>query len=83
MWIANSQLEISTNQAIIMTKQESQEQKLDELKETQSAQLKGIADSHDTIWPRLRAHGENISMLREKIEDICKCEVRLNQPEKF
>lgn len=83
LWIASSQLEISTNQAVIMTKQEVQERKLDELKKSQAAQLGTLTNNQNNIWPRLRAHGENIAMLREKIEDICQCQVRLKDPEKF
>ena len=37
----------------------------------------------DQIWPRLRAHGENIEVIHRKIEELCGCEMRLNDPDKF
>ena len=34
-------------------------------------------------WPRLRAHGENVQILKREIEKICKCVINLKVPEKF
>jgi len=39
--------------------------------------------SYNTIWPRLRAHGENLKVLTREIEELCNCEVKLTVPEDF
>lgn len=36
-----------------------------------------------TVWPRLRAHGENIAILSRQLELLCQCKIELNQPQTF
>jgi len=35
------------------------------------------------VWPRLRAHGENIEVLKRELETLCDCTIKLNDPEQF
>jgi len=37
----------------------------------------------NTIWPRLRVHDENLTLLKREIEALCNCDIQLNDPEKF
>jgi hypothetical protein len=48
-----------------------------------SLNVSRLERSIDTIWPRLRAHGENAELLRREIERLCNCKIKLNEPEKF
>jgi len=50
---------------------------------TAAAHINRLEVSINTVWPRLRAHGENLALLARHIETLCKCSVKLNDPEKF
>lgn len=101
IWIASSQLEINTNQAVILSKLEFQETILESdrmkvqsdlrsLRELLSVQTESLQDQLDILehnqnqlWPRIRAHGENITILKNDLEQLCNCKINLSEPEKF
>lgn len=83
MWIASSQLDINTKQAVILHKLESQEKLYTVDREDTRSQLALLLDNQNRIWPRLRAHGENIQILKRKFEEVCNCTIELKEPERF
>ena len=50
---------------------------------TAAVHINRLELSLNQVWPRLRAHGENLALLARQIEALCKCTVKLNDPEKF
>lgn len=49
-----------------------------------SARIERMESSLEQVWPRLRAHGENIGTLREKIIEIHPgASIQLKAPERF
>lgn len=83
LWIASSQLNISTTQAVILRDLAAQEELLKINVREQDKDLKQLNSRMDQIWPRLRAHGENITLIKDKLEVLCKCKIQLRQPEQF
>ena len=81
MWIATSQVEIVTTQAVILNNQEVQAEQLTASVEAQKQAVERLDHNFDQIWPRLRTHGENIAILTREIEELCDCKVDLKQPE--
>ena len=50
---------------------------------TAAAHTARLETSFNTVWPRLRAHGENIALMARQVEALCKCDIKLHDPEKF
>ena len=76
LWIANSQLTLVTTTAVMA----EQVQHMTQIQTEQAKRYDGLLNQ---IWPRLRAHGSNIAILAREIESICKCKVKLTEPEEF
>ena len=48
-----------------------------------SLSVNRLEKSIDTIWPRLRSHGENVEIVAREVERLCDCKINLNEPDKF
>jgi hypothetical protein len=83
LWIASSQLSITTEIAVVSRNQEVMVEKLTETTSATEIRLDAIAALVNQIWPRLRAHGENMEILRRELEELCQCKIDLKQPEQF
>ena len=83
LWIASSQLTLVTTTAVIQRDLQSQSEAIDNIHEQQKSALQRVNLNINQIWPRLRAHGENIEVLRQALESMCECKVKLAEPEKF
>lgn len=83
VWIASSQLNINTQMAVIVYKLEAQEELFSDTRATFNDQFGTLLDNQNRIWPRLRNHGENISILRRALEEQCQCTINLEEPEGF
>lgn len=83
MWIASSQLTISTNQAVIINKLEAQKEVINISNNNTDLQIEILHERLNQVWPRLRAHGENIAVVKRKLEALCDCNIDLNEPEQF
>lgn len=83
LWIASSQLTITTNLAVVTRNQEVIVEKLLDTTDSVEARLDSMTALMNQVWPRLRTHGENIEILRREIETLCDCEITLKTPEKF
>ena len=46
-------------------------------------ELHDLERNQNFIWPRLRAHGENIYNMARILEDVCNCDVDIKQPDDF
>ena len=82
-WIASNQVEIITSQAVLQRDFEAQSNALNRFVAQTDTTNKEVKEWMAQIWPRLRTHGENIEVLKNEIEDICKCPISLKRPEEF
>ena len=82
-WIAQNQVEIITSQAVLQRDFSTQSEAINRFVKRTDEQNEEVKKWISQIWPRLRAHGENIEVLRNEIEDICKCPIELKKPEEF
>lgn len=83
IWIAASQLEINTQQAVILVKLENQQHLYTKQKESVDSRLSLLLDNQNRIWPRLRAHGENLQIVARELEKYCNCDIKLKDPEPY
>ena len=83
VWIATSQLDINTQMAVVLYKLESQEELIEQNIKDVDDELDILLDNQNRIWPRLRAHGENIQVLAQILEKHCDCKIELKDPEPF
>ena len=83
MWIASNQVTIITSQAVLQRDFVSQAQSITRFIKHQDTTNSEVKDWMSQIWPRLRTHGENIAVLKNELEDICKCPITLKRPEEF
>ena len=83
VWIATSQIEIGKNQAVILNNQEIQGDQLETAVESQRAAIVRLDTSLNTIWPRIRNHGEAIEILKRELELVTGKDIELPDPERF
>ena len=83
IWVAASQLNITTETALLNQKLEQQETLMTSYLERKEEMISNLLQNQNNIWPRLRTHGENIQVLKREIERMCDCQVELKQPERF
>ena len=83
VWIASSQVELITRQAVILNNQEAIRMQINETTTAQRDQMARMELNLNRVWPRLRTHGENIAILTREIEVLCKCKIILKLPEEY
>jgi len=82
--ISEAQTELKAQQAVFIANQKAIEAKLDlRIKHLESG-YEEHENSIQNIWPRIRAHGSNILLLEEEIEDHHnEADIHLKEPERF
>ena len=83
VWIASSQLKLTTTTALIQHQLNEQQKTLAAYVRTGEGRLDSIEQRLLQVWPRLRAHGENIEILRRETERLCSCKIEQSEPEDF
>jgi len=83
VWIASNQVTIITSQAVLQRDFVAQAESLKRFTRSAEVTHAEVKEWLEQIWPRLRAHGENLEVLAREIEDLCQCPVDLKRPEDF
>lgn len=83
MWIGSSQLQLTTDMALTQQQVAQLQDSVERYFNEQETQLNRMIDNQNRIWPRLRAHGENIEILRREMETITGKDIKLVEPDKF
>lgn len=83
IWIGSSQLQITTDMALTQQQVAQLRNTVERFFQEQESQIDRIIDNQNNIWPRLRAHGENIEILRREVEAITGKDIKLVEPDKF
>ena len=83
VWIASSQVSIGLAQAVSATKQDHIITELAENTSRMNSDVERLDKLLARIWPRLRTHGENVTILKRELERVCECKLELKTPEKM
>ena len=83
VWIAGNQVTIGKAQAVLQRDFVAQADLMTRYINAAERDTDEVKEWMAQIWPRLRTHGENVELLRNEVEDICKCKIILKRPEDF
>ena len=81
--IKAQQSDMAAEQRILGIHLETIKEKLINNATDQSKTLQRQEEYLDTMWPRLRAHDQNIVTLHRAMEKQCQCVIILEEPERF
>jgi hypothetical protein len=81
--INNSQSEQLIEMRVLQFQVEALSQEVKGATGSASQSVSRLERSIDTIWPRLRSHGENVEIVTREVERLCNCKINLNEPDKF
>ena len=83
VWIASNQVTIITSQAVLQRDFVAQSDALKTFTRNANFTHDEVKEWFTQVWPRLRAHGENVELLRNEVEDVCSCSIDLKTPDDF
>ena len=83
LWIASNQMAISTQQAVLQRDFQAQALAFAEYNVIGRNQNTEVKEWFREIWPRLRVHDENVTILQRHVQELCNCQIPLNKPDKF
>ena len=83
LWIGSNQLKLSTGQAVIQRDLQAQATLILENNNLRQRENKRLEELFGRVWPRLRSLQQNQIILSRELEEICDCEIELQEPEKF
>jgi len=83
LWIAKGQFTTAVEQGKMAVQMNNLIRIVEDNNHSVNDNLITLRQNQDRIWPRLRSHGENIAILRHELEQLCNCEIVLEEPETY